>query len=325
MLWLGGFPVLDITTRTPDALCPPIEEARAAIQARVGEVRGNYHVEFALVRGVDGRQVLELTVHEAQKQVLARELPLDAAGCEDAAQAIALVLERYFDAVEKPAPVSKPALTTISSSEQPLQNSPPAVASEPSEPREPSEPSETSANSRWRAWRARAGFIYDLQLGVAPSLGAVHFPEVLRLTPRLQLGVALDVAPFLRHVEQNVREQEISAFSVQTALSMPLVWHFEPWSASFGPWAQLRIQRAEGKSLTHQQRAYRAVPGFGATTQLAWSPASRWTLGLGVAAGGQATTATSRFILRTADDESRPVLVPDAWFAQGQLTLAVEL
>src|SRR6188768_841163 len=98
MLWLGGFPALDITTSTPDALCPPIEEARAAIQARVGEVRGDYHVEFALVRGVDGRQVLELTVREAEQQVLARELPLDAGGCEDAAQAIALVLERYFDA-----------------------------------------------------------------------------------------------------------------------------------------------------------------------------------------------------------------------------------
>jgi hypothetical protein len=316
MLWLGGFPALDITTSTPDALCPPIEEARAAIQARVGEVRGDYHVEFALVRGVDGRQVLELTVHEAHKQVLARELPLDAAGCEDAAQAIALVLERYFDAVEPPPATPKPQPTTVSSNEQTSQNSPPAVAGKATN---------ASTASRGRAWRARAGFIYDLELGVGASVGAMGLPEALRLTPRLQLAVALDIAPFLSHTRQSVREQEISAFSVQAALSMPLVWHFEPWSASFGPWAQVRIQRAEGKSLTHQQRAYRMVPGVGGVTQLAWSPASRWTLGLGVAAGAQATTATSRFVLRSNDTGSQPVLVPEPWFGQGQLTLAVDL
>src|SRR4051812_27057029 len=124
MLWLGGFPALDVTTSTPDALCPPVEEARAAIQARVGEVRGDYHVEFALVRGVDGRQVLELKVLEAQRQVLTRELSLDGSGCADAAQAIALVLERYFDAVEKPPAVSKPEPIPVRADEQPSRNSP---------------------------------------------------------------------------------------------------------------------------------------------------------------------------------------------------------
>jgi hypothetical protein len=316
MLWLGGFPALDVTTSTPDALCPPIEEARAAIQARVGEIRGDYHVEFALVRGIDGRQVLELRVREAQRQVLARELPLDGAGCQDAAQAIALVLERYFDAVERPVVVANPEPIPVSTDEQPSQNSPPIAA-----PEAPESPQ----TSVWRAWRARAGFIYDLELGVGASLGLVRFPEAFRLTPRVQLAVALDVAPFLSKLEESVREQEISAFSVQTALSIPLVWHFEPWSASFGPWAQLRIQRAEAASLTHQQPAYRVLPGVGAVTQLAWSPASRWTLGLGVAAGAQATNATSRFVLRTTDDDPRPVLVPESWFGQGQLTLAVDL
>ena len=327
MLWLGGFPALDVTTSTPDALCPPVEEARAAIQARVGEVRGDYRVEFALVRGVDGRQVLELTVHEAQKQVLARELPLDDAGCQDAAQAIALVLERYFDAVEKPAIASSPApipattdepsmgeLSTLAGA--PSQNSPPVS---------PREPPVASTTARGRGWLARAGFVYDLELGVGASVGIVRLPQALRMTPRLQLGVAFDVAPFLSPVEQDVREQEIRAFSVQGALSIPLVWHFEPWSASLGPWAQLRIQRAEAPSFTHQRRAYRVVPGFGGMTQVAWSPGSRWTLGLGVAAGAQATTGTSRFVLRTTDNGPQPVLVPEAWFGQGQLTLAVEL
>lgn len=315
MLWLGGFPALDVTTSTPDALCPPIEEARAAIQARVGEVRGNYHVEFALVRAADGRPVLELKVHEAQQQVLARELPLDAAGCQDAAQAIALVLERYFDALEKPAVASTAEPIPVRTDEQPSLNSPPAAVGEMT--------TATPAPSRWRAWRAHAGFAYDLELGVAPSLGVALFPEALRLTPRLELAVALDVAPFLGRAKQTVREQEISASSAQASLSLPLVWHFEPWSASLGPWAQLRVQHAEAASLTHSRRAYRVVPGAGGMMQLAWSPAARWTLGLGVAAGAQ--TATSRFVLRTTDTGPRPVLVPEPWFGQGQLTLGLEL
>jgi hypothetical protein len=316
MLWLGGFPALDVTTSTPDALCPPIEEARAAIQARVGEVRGDYHVEFALVRGVDGRQVLKLSVHEAQQQVLTRELSLDGAGCEDAAQAMALVLERYFDAVEKPA-AAKPEPIPVPPDDQPSRNSPPSVADEA--------PPVAPATSSWRTWRASAGFLYDLELGLAPSVGVAVLPEAFRLTPRLQLAVALDVAPFLSALEQRVREQEISAFSVQTALSLPLVWHFERWSASLGPWAQLRFQRAEAKALTHSQRADRLVPGAGGALQLAWSPASRWLLGVGVAGGAQSTTATSRFVLQTTDRWPKPVLVPETWFGQGQLTLAVEL
>jgi hypothetical protein len=317
MLWLGGFPALDVTTSTPDALCPPIEEARAAIQARVGEVRGDYHVEFALVRGVDGRQVLELKVHEAQQQVLARELPLDRAGCQDAAQAIALVLERYFDAVEKPTVAPPPEPIPVTTDEPLSRNSPPVVVGEVA--------TATPTASRWRAWRARAGFIYDLKLGIAPTVGMAQFPAAFRFTPRLELGVALDVAPFLSQLKQSVREQEISAISVQAALSIPLVWHFEPWSASLGPWAQLRIQRAQAASLTHSQRAYRVVPAVGAVAQLAWSPASPWTLAFGVAGGAQSSTATSRFVLQTTDRGPQPVLVPETWFAQGQLTLALEL
>jgi hypothetical protein len=317
MLWLGGFPALDVTTSTPDALCPPIEEARAAIQARVGEVRGDYHVEFALVRGVDGRQVLKLSVHEAQQPVLTRELSLDGAGCEDAAQAIALVLERYFDAVEKPTSASKSEPIPVRTDEPPSRNSPPSPADEA--------PAVTPAAPRWRAWRASAGFLYDLELGLAPSVGVAVLPEAFRLTPRLQVAVALDVAPFLSAFEQRVREQDVSAFSVQTALSIPLVWHFDQWSASLGPWAQLRFQRAEAKALTHPQRAYRAVPGAGGVMQLAWSPAPRWTLGLGVAGGAQAASATSRFVLRTTDTGPKPVLVPETAFGQGQLTLGLEL
>ena len=104
MLWLGGLHALDLTTSTPDALCPPLEEARALVKARVGEVRGDFHAEFGLIRRDDGSQALQLVLREGVEPVLRRELPLDEAGCEDAAQAIALVLERHFDALDRPDP-----------------------------------------------------------------------------------------------------------------------------------------------------------------------------------------------------------------------------
>ena len=74
MLWLGGFLALDLTTRTPDALCPPLEEARAAVKARVGEVRGDYHAEFALIRADDGQQKLDLSLREGNVAQVARDL-----------------------------------------------------------------------------------------------------------------------------------------------------------------------------------------------------------------------------------------------------------
>lgn len=318
MFWLGGFPALEVTTSTPDALCPPIEEARAAIEARVGEVRGDYHAEFALVRAVDGRQMLELLVREGQQQVLERELPLDGAGCQDAAQAIALVLERYFDAVEKPdALPSNGEPIAVRLDEPPVYHTAPApardVATTAAPPPTP------------RAWRVRAGFGYDLHLGSAPTLGLALFPDAFRLRRDLELGVALDLAPFVSSLTEDVRGEEIAAFTLQTALSVPLSWRFAPWSCSLGPWAQLRFQRAEAATLAHEQVAYRTVFGFGAVAQVAWSPAPRWSIGLGVALGSQAAGATTRFTLRGIDGQSKPVLVPESWFGQGLLTLTFEL
>lgn len=322
MFWLGGFPALEVTTSTPDALCPPIEEARAAIEARVGEVRGDYHAEFALVRAIDGRQVLELVVLEGQQQVLTRELPLDGAGCQDAAQAIALVLERFFDAVEKPAVASSASASNqepipVRLDEPPVRSSSSALARDTA--------TIPAAPPTARAWRARGGFSYDRHLGSAPTLGLALFPSALQLRRELELGIALEVSPFLSSLKEDVRGQEIRASTLQTALSVPLNWRFDPWSASLGPWAQLRFQRAEGASLAHGQVAYRTVFGFGAVAQLAWSPAPRWTIGLGTALGSQAAGASARFVLREADGGSKPVLVPESWFGQGELTLALEL
>jgi hypothetical protein len=318
MLWLGGFLALEVATSTPDALCPPLEQVQSAIKARVGEVKGDYHAEFALVRASDGRQALELSLRDGSKLVLERELPLTGLGCQDAAQAIALVLERYFDAVEKPEPPeANPEPIPVRPSDQPLA-APVASASH-------GVPKPAPAAATARAWEARLGFGYDAELGLAPTLGVALFPVAWRWGTRFGVGVALDIAPFLMPLTQSVREREISASTLQAALSLPLRWRLEPWSLAVGPWAQLRLQRAEATSLTNAQPAYRLIAGGGLVAQIGWSPAPAWMLGCGIAAGAQATGASSRFTLRRAETEPKPVLVPETWFGQGQLILGRDL
>ncbi len=318
MFWLGGFPALEVTTSTPDALCPPIEEARAAIKARVGEVQGDYRVEFSLVRALDGQQRLELVVRKADQPVLERALPLDQAGCQDAAQALALVLERYFDAVEK-APPTDSNLEPIPDrpSDQP--------ESEPAGPqvRDPRAVPVVAATEG--AWRLRVGFLYDLELGSAPSFGGAMFPVALRSPAGLGLGVALDVATFVRPLRESVRQQEMRAFTLQAALWLPLTWRFRSWSTALGPWAQLRLQRADAVGLAHEQPAHRWLPGVGAAAEVGWVLSPSWTLGLGFVAGAQAAGGASRFVLRRPQGDPKPVLVPERWFAQSQLTLGVRL
>ena len=317
MLWLGGFLALEVTTSTPDAFCPTLEDARAAIRARVGEVEGAYRAEFALIRSSDGRQSLDLVVRKAEVEVLHRELPLDEAGCQDAAQALALVLERYFDAIENPPPPGASASTEPA----------PVVADNPPLPM-PSQPRPDLAApraAREPAVRARAGVAYDFELGMAPTLGVELLPSSLRLTKALRWGLGLDVASFVALARERVREQEITEYTAQGALSLPVLLGFERWSVAIGPWAQLRLQRARGVTLEHEQPAYRTLPGVGGFARVGWSLAPTWTLGAGVAAGGQLTSAAARFVLRGPEATRNEVLIPRAGFAQAHLTLALSL
>jgi hypothetical protein len=319
MFSLGALAALELSTGTPDALCPPLEEARAAIRARVGEVRGDFRAEFALIRGDDGGQLLELVLREGPHRVLHRELPLDAAGCRDAAQAIALVLERYFDTLEQPQPDAEPDLATVPAALEPspAQSRPPARRADSARP--------MVERREAFAWRAHVGALYDWEHGPAVNLGGRVFPTALRVAPRLRFGVGLDAAPFLRSKAQTIRAEPISVSTLQAALSFPLGLTFDRWCAAFGPWVQVRLQHAEAPSLAHQQSGYRVLSGWGAFAELGWSVAPAWTVGLGGALGGQPTGVSSRFVLIRADGSKWPVLVPKSWFAQTQLTLALAL
>jgi hypothetical protein len=313
MLGLGALLALEITTSTPDALCPPLEEARAAVRTRVGEVRAAYQAEFSLVRADDGRQSLELVVREGDVVRLQRSLPIEGVGCEDAAQAIALVLERYFDTVESPASrhQSDVGPVPVSAETRPSHDASPTVNG-----------GLTLSEQRFEL---RGGIDYDWEYSIGPTIGVGYFPNAWRIASRLRFGLALDGAAFLRQASESVREQEITASTWQGALSIPLRFELSTVALMLGPWAQLRMQRAEGKTLRNSNSAFRLLPGMGGALGAVWSFHRRWGLVADLSFGAQLTGLAPSFVLRQDAREPKPVLVPQAWFGQARVGVLVSL
>jgi hypothetical protein len=319
MFSLGAWLALEITTSTPDALCPPLDEAREVIAARVGEVLGRYRVEYALLRSEDGARALRLEVRLDEQPVLQRELPLNHSGCEDAAQTIALVLERYFDAIERP------AIPSTASKREPVPETVERGMSQLSPP------ATTSAHAivsppRPRPVRAGAGLLLAHDLGFAPSLSLELRPAWLRPARHIQLGWGLSLAPFVASHTQVVREQEISEKTLQIATWLPVELDLGSWALWLGPWAQLRIQRAQAASLAQEQPGYRGLPGLGGAAGLGWSPSGAGaglTISLSGALGTQLVGSGARFALRAADGSKTVVLVPETTFSQVGLGLAL--
>lgn len=316
MLGLGALLALEITTSTPDALCPPLEEARAAVRTRVGEVRGAYQAEFSLVRVDDGRQSLELVVREGEVVRLQRSLPLDGVGCEDAAQAIALVLERYFDGLESPVTQTPSNLGPVPVSVEPAPSHHASPASRA--PRAAPEPHP-------RRFELRAGIAYDSEYELGPSVGISYYPQAWRLGARAELGLALDGTAFTEPVRERVRRQEIMASTWQAALSLPLRFELSTVALGLGPWAQLRLQRAEGPTLKNRDAVFRALPCLGGVMNAGWSFHRDWALGADVSFGGQFTGLAPSFVLRQDGQAPKAVLVPQSWFGQARVAVSLSL
>ncbi|RYZ08427.1 MAG: hypothetical protein EOO73_08235 [Myxococcales bacterium] len=285
------------------------------MSARVGEVRGEFHAEFSLVRADDGQQRLDLTLHEGAKEVLKRELPLGATGCQDAAQTIALILERYFDAIERPPVVATPA---------PAEGVPAPLPGPRPDARVSDRGVVTAPSSAPLGIEARGGALYDHEFGLAAVVGASFYPAPLRVSSSWRVGFGLEVAPFFARQTDMFREKQVEAFLLQGALLVPLTWTRSRWLASAGPWLQLRFQRAEAPSVVNNESAFRTIPGLGGFVRAGVDLTASLGLSAGVAAGPQLRGAASRLVLDGAAGQIA-VLVPDAWFVHGQLALELRL
>jgi hypothetical protein len=136
---------LSVDSLSPDALCPPLEETRRAVAARLGNVEldGTWRATYVLVHRQQGDFVTLKVIDPVGAERLERQLPAQGAACAALPAVIALVLERFFvppeqtqspgapaPAESEPAPApSEPAPTTTSSrAAAPASAAPPATA-----------------------------------------------------------------------------------------------------------------------------------------------------------------------------------------------------
>lgn len=89
---------LSVDSLSPDALCPPLEETRQAVAARLGsvELEGTWHATYLLVHRTQG-DFVSLSLRDPNDVLrLKRELPVQGGSCTTLSRVIALVLERFF-------------------------------------------------------------------------------------------------------------------------------------------------------------------------------------------------------------------------------------
>jgi|GEM_PF-6495627 len=159
-----------VTTETPHALCPPLAEAQAAVDARVGEVTdGPYQLRYRLIRNRRaGRNELHLELTDsAESLLLERTLPFSDRECSDAAQAVALVVDSYFQNLESRTAAEPEEAPT---SPEP-RRSPPPEEREPVEvaPSMPSRDVVASSESKPPSRPKRRSFLVRGGLGIGSS------------------------------------------------------------------------------------------------------------------------------------------------------------
>lgn len=249
---------LRVTTDSPDALCPPLEQAQQATRARLGEVEGGpYEARYVLVRDAEtGSDSLRLMLTDAEgKTLLERTLPITPGGCKDASQAIALILERYFRGVSGARPVATPADSEASSSLQsPPQSQPSARpadtaqagAREPS-PRSarPAEPPEIARDTHPGEPEPGRDAVTLLARG-GGGINQAGSPIVAigtELSPLPFLGLGLDGLFALAPGTQNDQTFELETTTHSLILgSLFVLGPWNRWSLGAGPWLGMQRQ-----------------------------------------------------------------------------------
>jgi hypothetical protein len=166
---------LTVDSLSPDALCPPIEETRRAVAARLGsvELEGTWHATYLLVHRRQG-DFVSLSLHDPEGVLrLQRDLPVRGGSCATLAPVIALVLERFFLRPEAP-PEQEPSPPPTIAAPRADESTPPArVDPPPSRPAKPAGAALAPVRSPpppARPFRASAS-LWATTSWIAPSLG----------------------------------------------------------------------------------------------------------------------------------------------------------
>ena len=358
-LFALGATGLHVETDTPDALCPPLEPVRQAVRSRLGVVGGGpYEARFAVVRGGDrDADVLLLTLRDANgTELLRRELPLASLGCTDAAEVIALVLERFFQqmsGVDEPTLLPEEAPPSSDAPEEPTGRESvgpgssghepagrhPAGHEPPAERPEPlHEPDPPPAPDALPLHPSRAPGCADHRAPASSSwtlrgTTTVHAP----LAPGAGLGVGIPGGSWIQLVldatwplaARSVDEQGLRLATQSSWLFASGLFLLERnrWSFGAGPLVGLELEQAEieGAPELSAGRKARLLAGVGAHAVALLVLSQSLQLELGLRALPRFTGNTRRFVVQGASDEEFEVLRPAPLAWAGSLGLIVHL
>ncbi len=309
---LRVFGLLDVSTSTPDALCPPLPEVEAALAGLVGGLpEGHYSVRYALQRSVSGSKSIRLELYGAQPEpLLARDLALDEGGCDEAARAIAVVVERYFERLsEEPADAASasvaepPAPTVVEVSDAPA---PPPKVAKTRETERPKTVETTAA-------RQEARFLVRGLVGwterKSPEVGVGFGFSFLR-----GLSGTLDLTHVLFPVREEFEETTLTNHSLRLLPSLRLEARVGDFVGGVSLLAPLGIEWANGSPLVDARTGLRAVPGLGGGIHISSSPAARWGWSLEAGAATTFPDGAKRFVVTNSTGQSVEVLAASSWW-----------
>jgi hypothetical protein len=276
-------PGLTIETGSPDALCPDLATARAAVERRLGQLvvpdGSAFTARYTIGHAPSGtpRDFVRLELFGPDGKVqLARDLPLDGESCSTMADVIALVLDRHFRALLGREPAPEPA----------VEAGPPAPAPAPAPPSASGMKAEVSpaidadrgpADIGAGASRPRSADSISVELA-SHGMGhvALGARAIVGLGPQVLVGGALHLG--LSEEREVVSAGEVNSRELVTRAFVAWAPRWGALDAYLGPGLRLALARGTGEGLATSDSGLRLRPCFGADAGLAWHPGERWVL-----------------------------------------------
>ncbi len=256
---------LTVETGSPDALCPDVASAEAAIRARVGELESNaasWRVRYTMVHAPDrtSGDFVRLQIYDSEGVLqLSRDLPLAAEACATMAQAMALVVERFFRAMvgERPPKPEVEVEMSTTTSAAPLSATPPVERDRGAQQREPW----TSARKKAFILGARGGLVGP---SFRPSAGPFF---VFQAAGPLSLATSLDfvLVPWTTELDRGGQAHLQAGF-----LRVLPAWDlaFAGARLALGPTLGVSVERAWSTGLATSADQYRTTAAAGGAMSL---------------------------------------------------------
>lgn len=324
---------LTLETGSPDALCPALPAAREAVERRLGTLVGasgaGWRARYTIAHAPEGAQMdfvrLELFAPDGALQ-LARDLPLEAGACSTVAEAIALVLDRYFRKLpldESAASERTPAATEAAAVSVAEGVAAAPLLPAPAAPAPPLPPAGAVADVApaalppagrhrderlQRFWRVGAVFATSTAAGPAVGLQALR-----ESWPHVYTGaeLALDWSAGSQRWSGGA---EVSTRSLSGALAVGWGTRWRALRGYVGPSVRLSWERATARGLAESQERDRARAAAGVLLGVVAGFSRHWSLSL--TTGLEATLGAGQFLI-----DRQEVLRPS--LLEGRLALGL--